>query len=200
MSRNLPHCGPEIAVFVDYENVKRCDGRVLFPDEVIRAIRGDLSKFGTVSFVNVYLAVGLPESSAPVSNGLMYRVFEVGGTAILCPSFRSGTEVPKNLADPTAIIDIGESIFAHSEVGRYILATGDKDFIPAVRKLRKYGKEVRLYHGDSLSVHLRHEVLLGDVNRGPPEVRKSGFPGIVSLKEAIERRVCPELEMVRPYP
>jgi hypothetical protein len=150
--------------------------------------------------VNVYLAVGLPESPVPVSNGLVYRVFKVGGTPILCPSFRNGTEVPKNLADPTAIIDIGESIFAHPEVDRYILATGDKDFIPAVRKLRKYGKEVRLYHGDSVSVHLREEVQLGDLNGGPSEVEDPGFTGIVSLKEAIERSMRPGLEMVRPYP
>ena len=53
------------------------------------------------------IAVGLPESPAPVSNGLMYRVFKAGGTAVLCPSFRSGANAPKNLADPTAIIDIG---------------------------------------------------------------------------------------------
>jgi hypothetical protein len=64
------------AVFIDYENVKSCNGRMLLPDEIIAAVRGDLAGFGAPSFVNVYLAVGLPESQAPVSNGLMYRVFK----------------------------------------------------------------------------------------------------------------------------
>lgn len=182
--------GPSIAVFIDYDNIKFSNGRTFLPDELIAAIRGDLARFGAPSFVNVYLAVGLPESTAPVSNGLMYRVFKAGGTAVLCPSFRNGTDAPKNLADPTAIIDIGESIFAHPEIGRYALATGDKDFIPAVRKLREYGKEVRLYHGDSISVHLRDEVLLGLADE-TPQTGNDAFPGVVSLGEVIERDMCP---------
>lgn len=179
--------GCNFAVFIDYENVKSVGGRSLFPDEVIAAIRGDLSRFGTPSFVNVYLAMGLPESQVPVSNAMMFRVFKAGGTAIPCPSFRNGTDSPKNLADPTAIIDIGESIFAHPELGRYVLATGDKDFIPAVRKLRRYGKDVRLYHGDSVSVHLRSEVLLGHegANGG------IGFQGVVNLGDVTVRSMFP---------
>ena len=179
-----------LAVFIDYENVKNVDGRALLPDEVIGTIRGDAAKFGAASFVNVYLAVGLPESPTPVNNGLMYRAFKAGGTAVLCPSFRSGANTPKNLADPTAIIDIGESIFAHPEVDRYVLATGDKDFIPAVRKLRKYGKEVRLYHGDSLSVHLRDEILLGLTDEEPSPVGSGAFTDIVSLGGVLERDIC----------
>ena len=179
------------AVFVDYENVKSCCGRMLFPDEIIAAIQGDLARIASPSFVNVYLAVGLPESPAPVSNGLMYRVFKAGGTAVLCPSFRNGTDAPKNLADPTAIIDIGESLFTHPEISRYVLATGDKDFIPAVRKLRMYGKEVRLYYGDSLSNHLREEVLLGHAGEEPPTDRSGTFPGVVGLGEAMVPSVCP---------
>lgn len=186
------------AVFVDYENAKNCGGRTLFPDEIIAAIRNDLTRFGAPSFVNVYMAIGLPESPAPVSNGMMYRVFKAGGTVVPCPSFRNGTDAPKNLADPTAIIDIGESLLVHPEVGCYALATGDKDFIPAIRKLRKYGKQVRLYHGDGLSAHLRDEVLLG-ANQGPPDTVNSEFSGIISLKAEIERSMYPKLEMVRPY-
>ena len=179
-----------LAVFIDYENVKNVDNRVFLPDEVISAIRGDVARFGTISFVNVYLAVGLPESSAPVSNGLMYRVFKAGGTAVLCPSFRSGANAPKNLADPTAIIDIGESLFTRREIGRYVLATGDKDFIPAVRKLRMYGKEVRLYHGDSLSSHLQQEINLGLASEDLP-AGKFAFPGVVNLADALERSIYP---------
>ena len=178
------------AVFLDYENIKNCNGRTLLPDAVISVIRNDLAKFGTPSFINVYLAAGLPESQAPVSNGLVYRVFKAGGTAVLCPSFRNGTNAPKNLADPTAIIDIGESLFAHPEMTRYVLATGDKDFIPAVRKLRKYDKEVRLYHGDSLSAHLRDEVLLGLTSEESPSAGDGAFLGVVSLGEVIERGMC----------
>ena len=178
------------AVFVDYENVKVCKGRVLFPDEVIDTIRRDLVRFGPPLFVNVYLAIGLPESQAPVSNGLMYRVFKAGGTVIQCPSFRNGTDSPKNLADPTAIIDIGESLFTHPEIGRYVLATGDKDFIPAVRKLRMYGKEVRLYHGDSLSSHLQQEIKLGLASEDLP-AGKFAFPGVVNLADALERSIYP---------
>jgi NYN domain len=115
--------------------------------------------------------------------------FKAGGTAVLCPSFRNGTDAPKNLADPTAIIDMGESLFTHPEIGWYALATGDKDFIPAVRKLHGYGKEVRLYYGDSLSAHLRDEVLLGLPSEGPAEGR-SAFSGVVSLSGALERNIC----------
>jgi hypothetical protein len=178
------------AVFVDYENVKKSSGHELFPDEVIGAIRGDLARFGNTSFVNVYLAVGLPESQAPVSNGLMYRVYKAGGTAVLCPSFRNGSNTPKNLADPTAIIDIGESLFAHPEVSRYVLATGDKDFIPAVRKLHMYSKDVRLYHGDSLSSHLRDEVLLGLASDNPI-AGAPAFSGVVSLADVTNPSIYP---------
>jgi hypothetical protein len=120
----------------------------------------------------------------------MYRVFKAGGTAVLCPSFRNGTNSPKNLADPTAIIDIGESLFTHPEVNRYVLATGDKDFIPAVRKLRMYGKEVRLYHGDSLSSHLQQEVNLELASEDLP-AGKFAFPGVVNLADALERSIYP---------
>jgi NYN domain len=181
---------PGVAVFIDYENVKNVNGSVLLPDEVIGAIRGDVARFGTSSFVNVYLAIGLPESPAPVSNGLMYRVFKAGGTTVLCPSFRNGTNAPKNLADPTAIIDIGESLFTRPEVDRYVLATGDKDFIPAVRKLRMYSKDVRLYHGDSISSHLRDEVLLGLASENPI-AGEPAFSGVVSLANVMNPSIYP---------
>ena len=184
------------AVFVDYENVKNCGGRTLLPDEVIAAVRSDLARFMAPSFINVYLAVGLPESQAPVSNGLMYRVFKAGGTAVLCPSFRNGTLSPKNLADPTAIIDIGESIFAHPEIRHYVLATGDKDFIPAVRKLRKYGKHVRLYHGDSVSSHLRDEISLDRQIQCPPE-EETDFSSTVSLTHLVEQVICHASSLAR---
>ena len=178
------------AVFVDYENVKSCNGRMLLPDEIITAITGDLARFGAPSFVNVYLAVGLPESHAAVSNGLMYRVFKAGGTAVLCPSFRNGDNAPKNLADPTAIVDLGESLFTHPEIGWYALATGDKDFIPAVRKLHKYGKEVRVYYGDSFSAHLRDEVLLGLASDNPA-AGEPAFSGVVSLADVMNPSIYP---------
>jgi NYN domain len=180
------------AVFVDYENVKSCRGRTLLPDEIVAAIKGDLARFGVPSFVNVYLAIGLPNSQAPISNGLMYRVFKAGGTAVQCPSFRNGTDAPKNLADPMAIIDVIESIFTHPETRHYVLATGDKHFIPAVRRLRRYGKAVRLYYGDedSLSTHLRDEVLLGRSEESQTD-GTSAFPGVVSLNDVMERRVLP---------
>ena len=177
-------------VFIDYENVKNCNSRTLLPDEVISAIRNDLAKFGTPSSVNVYLAAGLPESPAPVSNGLMYRVYKAGGSAVLCPSFRNGTDAPKNLADPTAMTDIMESLFSNPGLGSYALATGDKDFIPVVRKLRKYGKDVRLYHGDSLSAHLRDEVLLGREAESQTEGSRA-FLDVVSIAEIVDRKAWP---------
>ena len=96
------------------------------------------------------------------------------------------------MADPMAIIDIMENIFTHPETDRYVLATGDKHFIPAVRRLRKYGKAVRLYYGVgvSLSAHLRDEVLLGQSEQSPID-GTSAFPGVVSLSDVVERSVLP---------
>ena len=140
----------------------------------------------------MYLAIGLPECQAPVSNGLMYSVFKAVATAVFCPSFRNGTDAPKNLADPMAIVDVMESIFTHPETNYYVLATGDKHFIPVVRRLREHGKAVRLYYGDgdSLSAHLRDEVLLGQSGESPID-GISAFPGVVSLSDVVERRVLP---------
>jgi hypothetical protein len=62
------------------------------------------------------------------------------------------------------MVDIVESIFTHPDVTAYCIATGDKDYLPVVRKLRKYGKAVRIYYRGQCASVLAAEIewLRGD--------------------------------------
>jgi len=177
------------AIFVDYDNLKGSNDRPLAPGEIIDAIRGDLGVEHVVQFTNVYWAMGLPDDPSPVDRNKIYQLYSKGANPIPVPSFRgSGMERVKNITDSSAIVDIIESLLSHPEIEAYCIATGDKDFVPAVRKLRSYGKLVRIYYRDECAKVLEAEV---------EWVRGDGFSSTVDLEKHGRTSVSDNVESSR---
>lgn len=153
------------AIFVDYDNVKGPNNALFAPLDIVDAIRKDLGVEHVVQFANVYLAMGLPDDPSPIDRNKVYQVYSHGTDPIAIPSFKgNGSERVKNIADSSAMVDIIETVFSHPEIEAYCISTGDKDFVPAIRKLRKHGKLVRIYYRDQCAKALEAEIqwLRGD--------------------------------------
>jgi uncharacterized LabA/DUF88 family protein len=141
---------------------------------VIEAIRDDLGAGRIVQFCNMYLAMGLPDDTSLVDKNIVYQTYARGTEPILVPSFKgNGSDRIKNIADCSAMVDIVESIFMHPEVEGYCIATGDKDYVPVVRKLRKCGKAVRIYYRGQCASVLAAEI---------EWIRGDGFSSIIDLE------------------
>ncbi len=154
-----------VAIFVDFDNLKLRDGRFLEPGDIVQAIRNDLGASVVVQLGNLYLGMGLPEDSAPMDRRSLRQIYTQGISPVPTPSFKgSGTERVKNIADSSALVDIIASIFSYPEINAYCIATGDKDFLPGIRELRKRGKAVRIYYRRECADVLANEVnwLKGD--------------------------------------
>ena len=52
------------------------------------------------------------------------------------------SNVSKNLADMQMVVDAMETLIDGHNFSTYVLATGDRDFMPLVQALRKRGKQV----------------------------------------------------------
>lgn len=163
------------AIFVDYENLKGRSVEPIFsPSDIIETIRDNLGAQSIVQFGRVYLAMGLPDDMSPVDRNKVYQIYTRGMEPITVPSFKgNGSERVKNIADCSVMVDIVESIFTHREVTAYCIATGDKDYVPVVRKLRKYGKAVRIYYRGQCASVLAAEI---------DSLRGDGFSSTIDLE------------------
>src|SRR5262249_345550 len=54
---------------------------------------------------------------------------------------RTGRAI-KNSVDMNLCIDAMKTLFTHTNIAKFVLATGDRDFIPLVNSIRQQGKEV----------------------------------------------------------
>jgi len=152
----------QIAIFVDYENVKISEkGSFCHPDSILKAIYDEIQNIGQIRLVKVYLAMGLEDNPKPLNPGQIFNLYKSGADPIPVPSFKTYEgQKPKNIADSVMICDIMEALCLHPQIDIFCLATGDKDFIPIVRRLRNYGKEIILFHRGNYSRHLIDEISL----------------------------------------
>jgi hypothetical protein len=67
---------------------------------------------------------------------------------------RTGRAI-KNSVDMNLCIDAMKTLFTHTNIAKFVLATGDRDFIPLVNSIRQQGKEVIIIGiGGAASSHL----------------------------------------------
>jgi hypothetical protein len=67
---------------------------------------------------------------------------------------RTGRAI-KNSVDMNLCIDAMKTLFTYPNIGKFVLATGDRDFIPLVNTIRQQGKEVIVIGiGGAASAHL----------------------------------------------
>lgn len=156
-----------IAIFLDYENVKRNNhenGRNDYPDKILDAIFQELStdnRFGKIVFAKVYLAQGHPEKNPPVSQAQIFKIFQKGAEPKLTPSFQSDekNQGMKNVTDGEMMCDILETLFTNPAVDTFCLVTSDKDFIPVIRKIHSRGKKIIIFHRGPTE-HLLNQVTI----------------------------------------
>jgi uncharacterized LabA/DUF88 family protein len=179
LSGHLPDTAPKVAIFIDYENVK---GPERTPAHLIlKAIKRDVSAFGVVALSKVYLALGRLNDPTTIPQSALYEIYRAGGEPVVVPSFvgKDGSVV-KSMVDPEMICDLMESPYEKGSISVYCVASGDKDMLPAARRLHRKGMAVRLYAPDCCAAILRDEV------EGYADLH-SGF---VELEDTLERNLA----------
>ncbi len=126
-----------IALFIDYDNTCR-EKRIDF-----QAIKNYLSNKGIFIFGRTYF-----KFDSERTKGFLYKLWEWNIQPIYSPVF--GKEEinnnSKSLADPMIIIDIMETLLKNDNITTIALMSGDKDFVPVIRKIMEYGKKVILIY------------------------------------------------------
>ncbi|MBF0554209.1 MAG: NYN domain-containing protein [Nitrospirae bacterium] len=118
------------AVFVDDENIRKGmrKGQGLFnPGSILDYCR---------------MNIGIPTINKLYLKGYYLRPLNL----MLCRDNDFEVTVvednKKDAADMSLICDAMETIFVNSYVSTYVIVSGDKDFMPLIRKLHRHGKRI----------------------------------------------------------
>lgn len=125
-----PHHEPHAALLIDFDNVTM-------------GIRSDLTK-ELKSLLNSDIIKGKVAVQRAYADWRRYPQYivplaEASVDLIFAPAYGSSK---KNATDIRLAIDALELVFTRSEIGSYILLSGDSDFSSLVLKLKEYGKYV----------------------------------------------------------
>jgi len=144
----------DVAVFIDFENVYVSVRDKLDANPNFETIMERCNDLGRVVIARAYADwYRYPR----VTSALYANAVE----PIYVPTYyydrdmgRTGRAI-KNSVDMNLCIDAMKALFIHTNVGKYVLVTGDRDFIPLVNSIRQQGKEVIVIGiGGAASAHL----------------------------------------------
>lgn len=160
---------PDVAVFIDFENVYVSVRDKFDANPNFETIMERCEELGRVVIARAYADwYRYPRiTSALYANGVepmyvptYYYDREMG---------RTGRAI-KNSVDMNLCVDAMKTLFTNTNIEKFVLATGDRDFIPLVNTIRQQGKEVIIIGiGGAASAHLAqsadefifYEALLG---------------------------------------
>ncbi len=144
----------DVAVFIDFENVYVSVRDKLDANPNFESIMDRCDDLGRVVIARAYADwYRYPRvTSALYANGIepmyvptYYYDKEMG---------RTGRAI-KNSVDMNLCIDAMKTLFTNQNIEKFVLATGDRDFIPLVNSIRQQGKEVIIIGiGGAASAHL----------------------------------------------
>ncbi len=145
---------PDVAVFIDFENVYVSIRDKLDANPNFETIMDRCNDLGRVVVARAYADwYRYPRvTSALYANGIepmyvptYYYDKEMG---------RTGRAI-KNSVDMNLCIDAMKTLYTTTNIEKFVLATGDRDFIPLVNSIRQQGKEVIIIGiGGAASAHL----------------------------------------------
>src|SRR5262245_27545288 len=145
---------PDVAVFIDFENVYVSVRDKLDANPDFESIMDRCSELGRVVISRAYADwYRYPRvTSALYANGVepmyvptYYYDKDMG---------RTGRAI-KNSADMNMCIDAMKTLFTNPNIAKFVLVTGDRDFIPLVNMIRQQGKDVIIIGiGGAASTHL----------------------------------------------
>ncbi|MDW8406001.1 NYN domain-containing protein, partial [Chloroflexus sp.] len=145
---------PDVAVFIDFENIYVSVRDKLNATPNFEAIMDRCNDLGRVVISRAYAdwyrypritSALYANAIEPIYVATYYYDKDAG---------RTGRAI-KNSVDMNLCIDAMKTLFLHPNVGRFVLVTGDRDFIPLVHSIRQQGKEVYIIGiGGAASTHL----------------------------------------------
>jgi uncharacterized protein (TIGR00288 family) len=145
---------PDVAVFIDFENVYVSVRDKLDANPNFETIMDRCEDLGRVVIARAYADwYRYPRvTSALYANGIepmyvptYYYDRDLG---------RTGRAI-KNSVDMNLCVDAMKTLFTNPNISKFVLATGDRDFIPLVNTIRQQGKEVIIIGiGGAASAHL----------------------------------------------
>jgi len=123
-----------VALFIDHYNIlDGCSKDIgLYNFDVLVEVA---NKEGQMVFGRVYL---LTDRS---NNKMLYEFFKRGIEPIYSPEYPKKNENDsKSLADPMMVCDIMQTLYERPFIETFVIVSGDKDFIPAIRKISEHRK------------------------------------------------------------
>ncbi len=145
---------PDVAVFIDFENIYVSVRDKLNATPNFEAIMDRCNDLGRVVISRAYAdwyrypritSALYANAIEPIYVATYYYDKDAG---------RTGRAI-KNSVDMNLCIDAMKTLFTNPNVARFVLVTGDRDFIPLVHSIRQQGKEVYIIGiGGAASTHL----------------------------------------------
>lgn len=202
---------PDVAVFIDFENVYVSVRDKLNANPNFEAIMDRCSDLGRVVISRAYAdwyryprvtSALYANAIEPIYVATYYYDKDMG---------RTGRAI-KNSVDMNLCIDAMKTLFTNTNISKFVLVTGDRDFIPLVNSIRQQGKEVYIIGiGGAASTHLAqsadefvfYEQLVGRTPGGSAAAtaianRASEFTRNVEPGEYDEEPVIPPSRRERP--
>jgi uncharacterized protein (TIGR00288 family) len=149
-----PQTRDDVAVFIDFENVYVSVREKFDATPNFELIMDRCEDYGRIIIARAYADwYRYPRvTSALFANGVepmyvptYYYDREVG---------RTGRPI-KNSVDIHLCIDVMRTLYSQTHIAKFVLVTGDRDFIPLVNAIRQHGKEVIVIGiGGAASAHL----------------------------------------------
>jgi uncharacterized protein (TIGR00288 family) len=146
----------DVAVFFDYENIvfslKNLTGKKVNFD----LLMAKCQEYGRVVIANAYADWG--------NYGILVAPIKSAGfdpvhVTTFAYSPKNGKKTTKNAVDIHMAIDAIDVLHLQSQIQQFILITGDKDFVPVAKMLRKYGKKVIAFGVEgTTSAHMQSAV------------------------------------------
>ena len=126
-------CG--VALFIDHYNILDGCSNVGIPGYNYDVLVEVASNAGQMVLGRVYLVTD--RSSA----GMLHKFFGFGIEPVYAPNYETGAkDKKKSLADPMLVCDIMQTLYERPFIETFVIVSGDKDFIPVIRKISEHGK------------------------------------------------------------
>ena len=124
-----------VALFIDHYNILDGCSNVGIPGYTYDVLVEVASKAGQMVLGRVYLVTDRS------STGMLHKFFEFGIEPVYAPEYKTGDdEKRKSLADPMMVCDIMQTLYERPFIKTFVIVSGDKDFIPLIRKIAEHGK------------------------------------------------------------
>ncbi len=125
-----------VALFIDWENIYltlRNDKKEIDVEPILRFCRTR----GHIVMARAYIDT---QGWNPYK---LKKLYTLGLEAVSVPKwgYENGNGHSKSIGDTMIVCDAMESLYTRKDISTFVIATGDKDFIPLIRKIGEFRDE-----------------------------------------------------------